>query len=201
MRRGRSPPPPSPATALLSHIGDASDLMGLLTSHHAPKSQPGGTAAQHLQSAPRAERGLCLLPQLSRYVLAAVRAAHEALLSSSPSWRESSQTAKQHWCVQCRLLGAGPRLAGCRKAQRFPRPEELHRLPGAVGSAGEPPRASRQWHGNICLQKRPQSTDPTATLWTAQTRSCSLHLPRMLTPRAGRSSAEFCKLANKQGKQ
>lgn len=151
--------------------------------------------------AQEAERGLCLLPQLSRYVLAAVRAAHEALLSSLPSWRESSQTAKQHWCVQCRLLGAGPRLAGCRKAQRFPRPEELHRLPGAVGSAGEPPRASRQWHGNICLQKQPQSTDPTATLWTAQTRSCSLHLPRMLTPRAGRSSAEFCKLANKQGKQ
>lgn len=82
-------------------------------------------------------------------------------------------------------MGAGLRLAGCREARRFPRPKELLHLPGAVGSAGEPPCALWQRHGNVCLQKQPQTA---ATVWTAQThlsRSCSLHLPVTLTPGLG----------------
>lgn len=142
MRRGRSPPPP-PATALLSHIGDASDLMGLLTSHHAPKSQPGGTAAQHLQSAPRAERGLCLLPQLSRYVLAAVRAAREALLSSLPSWREREQPDSKTTLVRAvPSPGSGAEARGLQESTALPT------------SRGAPPPSwscGKCWRTSLCL--------------------------------------------------
>lgn len=119
--------------------------MGLLTSHHAPKSQPGGTAAQHLQSAPRAERGLCLLPQLSRYVPAAVRAAREALLSSLPSWRERA-ARQQNNTGACSAVswerGRGSRAAGKHSASHVPRSstaflelwEVLENLPVPHGS-------------------------------------------------------------------